>query len=125
MDRKRKYYTVEEKLQVLRELHESGMTRYAFSKKSGYSQELLSSWLKRFEPAKECLDLPSESTSEEDMANRSKDDYREEVKMLKKRIKELEKSLEFSRLETRVRDMMIDKAEDYFNITIRKKHGAK
>lgn len=59
------------------------------------------------------------------MANRSKDDYREENKELRKRIKDLEKSLEFSKLETKARDMMIDKAEEYFNIQIRKKSGAK
>jgi hypothetical protein len=43
----------------------------------------------------------------------------------KKRIKELEKALEFSRLETKARDMIIDKAEEYFDIQIRKKSGAK
>ena len=59
------------------------------------------------------------------MANRSKSDYQEEIVQLKKRIRELEKSLEFSRLETQARDMMIDKAEEYFDIPIRKKSGAK
>ena len=60
-----------------------------------------------------------------DMANRSKDDYKDENAELKKRIRELEKALEFSRLETLARDMMIDKAEEYFDIPIRKKSGAK
>lgn len=59
------------------------------------------------------------------MANRSKSDYQEEIVQLKKRICELEKSLEFSRLETQARDLMIDKAEEYFDIPIRKKSGAK
>jgi transposase len=59
------------------------------------------------------------------MANRSKDDYRQEIDAQKKRIKELEKALEFSRLETKARDMIIDKAEEYFDIQIRKKSGAK
>ena len=64
-------------------------------------------------------------SDEEDMANRSKDDYKDENAQLKKRIRELEKALEFSRLETLARDMMIDKAEEYFDIPIRKKSGAK
>jgi transposase len=34
-------------------------------------------------------------------------------------------ALEFSRLETKARDMIIDKAEEYFDIQIRKKSGAK
>jgi hypothetical protein len=48
-----------------------------------------------------------------------------EIDAQKKRIKELEKALEFSRLETKARDMIIDKAEEYFDIQIRKKSGAK
>ena len=59
------------------------------------------------------------------MANRSKSDYQEEIVQLKTRIRELEKSLEFSRLETQAGDLMIDKAEEYFDIPIRKKSGAK
>ena len=59
------------------------------------------------------------------MGNRSKSDFKEENIQLKKRIRELEKALEFSRLETMARDMMIDKAEEYFDIVIRKKSGAK
>ena len=47
------------------------------------------------------------------MANRSKEDNKEENAQLKKRIKELEKAMDFSRLETLARDMMIDKAEEY------------
>ena len=62
---------------------------------------------------------------EDEMANRSKDSYKDENAQLKKRIKELEKALQFSRLETLARDMMIDKAEEYFDIAIRKKSGAK
>ncbi|MBR5235670.1 MAG: transposase, partial [Bacteroidaceae bacterium] len=61
----------------------------------------------------------------EDMANRDKESYKEENAELKKRIKELEKALAFSRLETEARDLLIDKAESYFNIPIRKKSGAK
>jgi len=64
-------------------------------------------------------------TDEEAMANRSKDSYKDENAQLRKRIKELEKALEFSRLETLARDLIIDKAEEYFDISIRKKSGAK
>ena len=69
--------------------------------------------------------LPVDPLEEDDMANHSKDDYRQTIETQKKRIKALEKALEFSRLETRARDMMIDKAEEYFDIPIRKKSGAK
>ena len=56
---------------------------------------------------------------------RKRHSYKEENAQLKKRVRELEKALELSKLETQVRDMLIDKAEDYFDIPIRKKSGAK
>lgn len=71
------------------------------------------------------VSLCSEPASVEDMANRSKDSYKEENAQLKKRIKDLEKALDYSKLETLARDILIDKAEEYFDISIRKKSGAK
>jgi hypothetical protein len=85
---------------------------------------MLNSWLKKYGNEEKVVPLQSES-DEEEMANRSKDSYKDENAQLKKRIRELEKALEFSRLETLARDMMIDKAEEYFDIAIRKKSGAK
>ena len=86
---------------------------------------LLNKWLKKYGIEKEMLPLQSDLSNDDDMANRSKESYKDENAQLKKRIRELEKALEFSRLETLARDMMIDKAEDYFDIPIRKKSGAK
>ena len=119
-------YSEEEKLNYLRLYHESGMSKRAFCKHHGiYDGTLLNSWLKKYESAKEIVPLQSEISDDVDMANRSKESYKDENAQLKKRIRELEKALEFSRLETLARDMMIDKAEDYFDIAIRKKSGAK
>ena len=58
--------------------------------------------------------MPTERTPEE-MPSRSKKDYREENAQLKKRIKELEKALSFSRLETEARDLLITRAEECFD----------
>ena len=103
----------------------SGMGRHSFCKLHGIkSTSSLSYWEKKYESEKNSVPLQAES-DEEDMANRSKDDYKDENAQLKKRIRELEKALEFSRLETLARDMMIDKAEEYFDIALRKKSGAK
>jgi len=101
------------------------MSKTSFCKSRGLCGiVLLNKWLKKYGIEKEMLPLQSKP-SDEDMANRSKEDYKDENAQLKKRIKELEKALEFSRLETLARDMMIDKAEEYFDIAIRKKSGAK
>ena len=59
------------------------------------------------------------------MSNRSKEAYKDENAQLKKRIKELEKALSFSKLETEARELMITRDEELFNIPIRKKSGAK
>ena len=125
MSKKYKEYSEEFKLSVLRDYYSSGMSKYACTKKYGLSSpRLLLTWLRKYESLPDFVSL-SPVPSEDDMANRSKENYKEENVQLRKRIRELEKALEFSRLETQVRDMMIDKAEEYFDIAIRKKSGAK
>lgn len=125
MRKDRTMYSEDEKLNYLRLYHESGMSKRSFCHQHGiYSSTLLNSWLKKYESGKEALSLQSESEDDE-MANRSNDSYKDENAQLRKRIRELEKALEFSRLETLSRDMMIDRAEEYFDIPIRKKSGAK
>ena len=120
-----KRYSEEFKLSVIRDYYSSGMSRYACRRKYQLSSDsILLYWLRKYGNEEKVVSLQPEP-SEEDMANRSKDSYKDENAQLKKRIRELEKALEFSRLETLARDMMIDKAEDYFDIQIRKKSGAK
>jgi transposase-like protein len=119
-------YSEEFKLSVIRDYYSSGMSKYACVRKYELrSDSTLLNWLRKYESEKDSLPLQSESSNDDEMANRSKDDYRKEIAELKKRNRELEKALEFSRLETLARDMMIDKAEEYFDIPIRKKSGAK
>ena len=119
-------YSEEFKLSVIRDYYSSGMSKYACVRKYQLrSDATLLNWLRRYESEKVSLPLQPESSNDDEMANRSKDDYRKEIAELKKRNRELEKALEFSRLETLARDMMIDKAEAYFDIQIRKKSGAK
>ena len=125
MSKKYKEYSEEFKLSVIRDYYSSGMSKYACRKKYELSSpRLLLTWLRKYGSPAESVPLPSDQ-SEEAMANRGKDSYKEENAQLKKRIRELEKALEFSQLETLARDMMIDKAEEYYDISIRKKSGAK
>ena len=124
MSRKRTTYDEEYKICILREYYSSGMTRNAFLKKHNLPYATFLRWLRSYELDNNSLPLQPDQ-QDDDMANRSKDDYKEENAQLKQRIRELEKALEFSKLETMARDMMIDKAEEYFDIPIRKKSGAK
>ncbi len=123
MSRKRTTYDEEYKICILREYYSSGMTRNAFLKKHNLPYATFLRWLRSYELDNNSLPLQPDQ-QDDDMANRSKDDYKEENAQLKQRIRELEKALEFSKLETMARDMMIDKAEEYFDIPIRKKSGA-
>lgn len=125
MRKKPTKYTHDERLALLREYHESGMSKYRFAKEKGFSSPImLSVWIKKYESEEKSLVLPSKQ-SEEDMAQQSKVQLREDNEHLRKRIKELEKALEVSHLETKARDMLIDKAEELFDIPIRKKSGVK
>ena len=125
MSRNYRKYSEEERLGLLREYHQSGKSKGSFCREHGISsRSVLDLWLKKYEKEKEVLPLQADFQPG-DMANRSKEDYKDEIAQLKKRNRELEKALEFSRLETLARDMMIDKAEEYFDIAIRKKSGAK
>ena len=125
MRKKHQRYSEEERLSILRDYFTSGMGKRACCRKYDLScLAVLCKWIKKYESHPELVSLLPKPAVE-DMANRDKESYKEENAELKKRIKELEKALAFSRLETEARDLLIDKAESYFNIPIRKKSGAK
>jgi transposase-like protein len=126
MSTKLTVYSEAERLCLLHSYYESGLSKNAFCKLHGLSTtKLLNIWIAKYTPSGEnAVPLPADSLSE-DMSNRSKEAYQEENAQLKKRIKELEKALTFSKLETQARDMMIARAEEYFKIPIRKKSGVK
>ena len=121
----RKKYSEEFKLSVIRDYFSSGISQATCARKYDLcNSSQLRSWLRRYRNEEKVVSLQPEP-DEDDMSNRSKDSYKDENAQLKKRIKELERALEFSRLETLARDLMIDKAEEYFDVPIRKKSGAK
>ena len=124
MKDKRKSYSKEDKLSLLRDYYQSGLSKNSFCKSRRISAiKSLNTWLKVFANEKELLSLQAELANITDMANRSKESYQEENAQLKQRIKELEKALAFSKLETEARDLMITRAEEYFDIPIRKNLG--
>lgn len=124
MSKKYKTYTDEFKLSVIRDYYSNGLSRYACAKKHGIGSPLLRKWLLKYPDEEKSVALPPKPI-EADMANRSKESYLEEIARLKQRNKELEKALKFSRMETEARDLLITRAEEVFNIPIRKKSGAK
>lgn len=125
MIKTRKQYSEEERLSILCDYYSSGMSLGCCARKYQLcGKPLLLRWIQKYESHPKIVSLQSELAIL-DMANRDKESYKEENAQLKKRIKELEKALAFSKLETEARDLMISIAEEQFNIPIRKKAGAK
>ena len=123
--REKQYYSEEERLSLLDSYYHSGMSKRSFCLHHGLcGTSLLNKWIKKYDSLLKSLPLSSNHEAL-DMANRSKEDYKEENAQLKRRVKELEKALDFSKLETEARDLLITRAEEYFDIPIRKKSGAK
>ena len=121
----KQYYSEEEKLSLLDSYYHSGLSKRSFCVHHGLcGTSLLNKWLRKYDSQLKSLPLSSDQEAS-DMANRSKEDYKDENAHLKKRVKELEKALAFSKLETEARDLLITRAEEYFKIPIRKKSGAK
>ena len=121
----KQYYSEEEKLSLLDSYYHSGLSKRSFCVHHGLcGTSLLNKWLRKYDSLLKSLPLSSDQEAS-DMANRSKEDYKDENAHLKKRVKEREKALAFSKLETEARDLLITRAEEYFKIPIRKKSGAK
>ena len=119
-------YSEEFKLSVIHDYYSSGLSKNGCVRKYGLSGiKLLCYWFKQYAVEEKSLSLSAEGLTDESMSNRNKESYRDEISQLKKRIRELEKALEVSRLETLSRDLLIDRAESYFDIPIRKKSGAR
>lgn len=84
--------------------------------RNGITEPTLYRWIRIFAPTTEpIVELPHGT---EDMEETEK-------KKLEKRIKELEKALEYSNLRADAYKKAIDIAEDKFNITLLKKSGTK
>ncbi len=123
MKRIRRQFAKSDKLSILREYYENGVSLYSISKKYRIDHSVLCRWIKMYPFESESLSLASETI--EDVMARRKSNEPDEIAKLQARIKSLEKALAFSQLETKARDLMIDLAEKQENIQIRKKSGAK
>ena len=79
MSKIHKHYSEEAKLSLIRSYYQSGQSKKRFCISHDiWCIGLLNSWLKKYEISQEMVSLCSEPASVEDMANRSKDSYKEE-----------------------------------------------
>lgn len=84
--------------------------------RNGVTESTLYRWIRIFAPTSEPIIEPSDEVTDMEEA---------EKKKLEKRIKDLEKALEYSNLRADAYKKVIDIAEETFNIPILKKSGTK
>lgn len=113
-----KRYSDAEKLELIRAYKSSGMLMDQFTRIYGLGHSTLSRWMYNFAHSNVILDNSSMKKS----SNSSKS-YKELE--LEEKVRNLEKALEHEKLRSLAYSTMIDVAEEYFGIEIRKKPGAK
>ena len=115
-------FTDDDRVQIVREYLESGLSAEKITQKYHISsRSVLFSWMDKFLNEKDSLPLLSESPTDDDMAKTTD----ERLKEKDAEIKRLRKALELEKLRSKAFSTMIDVAEEMFNIPVRKKAGTK
>ena len=120
--RKERNYTEEFRLKVMSYYYSHGKDFYQTQEWSGVPTSTLRGWTKKYSDEENLVSLQPENLKfcpMEDPENR------ESEEALKKKIAELEKSLEFERMRSRAFEKVIEIAEREEGISILKKGGAK
>ena len=115
-------YTDEFKFTVVQEYINSDLSQqFLMEKYSIKGKGCITNWMRKFGLKEEYI--KTSNITSLSMAKGNKKSPEELA--LEKKVKELEKALEYEKLRSLALDTMIDVAEDKLNITIRKKSGAK
>lgn len=117
-----KAYTEEEKLSLLRQYLESGLSKTAFSRSHDLCVMNLIKWLRKYGNP----DLPqiNEEMKKHDIPSET-ESLQEELIALRKELRQAEKLLKEEKLKNMANEMIIDLAESKYHIRIRKNSGAK
>ena len=115
-------YSLEERLKIIKEYETSSLTAAELAKKYGlHSRSIIAVWRNRYANSKKSINFaPENDTNVVDktcMVDKSKAELEAELAKVKK-------ELEWSRLETKALEVLIEVAEKQ-GINIRKKAGAK
>lgn len=111
------------KLSVLCDYYSSGLSQYAIAKKYALDNSILRSWLKKYPVDSKELSLPATTLESYKMSKQQSE--LSETEKLRKRIADLQRSLELERMRSRAFEKMIEIAEQEEGISILKKDGAK
>lgn len=122
MNKLSKRYTDQEKLKILEQFKESGVSIWAFSENYGIGHSTLSKWMTKFGLSfdkKEVLMATIEEKSNF-IYNKSTQE-----RILEARIKQLEQELKDEKIKSLAYKTMIEIAEEELGVDISKKAGAK
>lgn len=119
--RSKSIYSQSERIRIVKEYEASSQTASEVGQKYGISGNLLSKWRTRLHDSRKDATFAPVHVSHQMEETPMKEKTREE---LEAEIKALRKELEWSRLQTKALNTMIDIAEEQ-GIRIRKKSGAK
>jgi len=114
-------FTPDERMRIVKEYESCVLSASEVGEKYGISGSLLSKWRQRLSMSSESSKFGVESSIRETTDIDMKDKSREE---LEAEVKRLRKELEWSKLQTKALNTMIEIAEEQ-GIQIRKKSGAK
>lgn len=110
----RRVFPVELKMGLVAEYLSVSQSRYSFCKKHHLDNGDFSRWLRTFAPESEAVSKMGKKEKES-----------EEVKELKRQLRQKEVELGKERMRADFYETMVSVAEEQFNITIRKKAGTK
>lgn len=122
MEKERKFYTNEEKISLVRQYLQSGLSQGKFAKSIGISQSGFRKWLCKFGNP----DLPKmNELMEKANIPSTVEELQQELIELRKQRKELEKKLEDEKLCSLAYKTLVDLAESTYHIKIKKNSVAK
>ena len=116
-----RHYTEAEKLQIIEEFLQSGLTMETYQEKNGMGHCTLSRWMTKFGFSNTSSKQSTEMKKTQE--NTTEKTVRELT--LEAKVARLEKELKNEQLKSLAYSTMIDIAEEEFGIDIRKKAGAK
>lgn len=124
MKHSRQFFTDDFKLKVAREYMETDITQACLLRKYNIrGGNCITNWVRKFGLQTD-YEVRDKFGYLGNMEKKGKEKTKEE-KALERRVKELEKQLEYAKLRSDALDTMIKIAEDKFDIPIRKKPGTK
>lgn len=122
MEKERKYYTNEEKISLVRQYLQSGLSKYRFSKSIGITPAAFRKWLCKFGNP----DLPKlNELMAESRIPSTVEELQQELIELRKEKKLLEKKLKNEELCSLAYRTLVELAESTYHIKIKKNSAAK